>query len=259
MRVAALTMDTWGDERDSTEAAGRFSEQGVDCIVTLGGDGTNRAVAKTCGDAPIVPVSTGTNNVFPSMVEGTLAGLAAGLAAEKQVDLDKVSYKAKRLEVYIDGELAEIALVDVVVCTELFLGSRAVWDPERIKEIVLARAKPDSLGMSSIGGFLHPLGRLDSQGMHLKLGNGKTTVLAPVGPGLLRRVGIQSWRLLALEEEAALEPAACTVAVDGERQIEVYPRQKVGVRLTRQGPRVIEVDRCLEEASRRGVLKTIAQ
>ena len=42
----------------------------TDLIVTLGGDGTNRVVAKGCGNVPITPISTGTNNVFPKVVEG---------------------------------------------------------------------------------------------------------------------------------------------------------------------------------------------
>ena len=42
-----------------------MKELNVSCIVTLGGDGTNRVVAKGCGSVPILPISTGTNNVFP--------------------------------------------------------------------------------------------------------------------------------------------------------------------------------------------------
>lgn len=44
-----------------------MAERGARCIVTLGGDGTNRAVAKESGAIPLVPISTGTNNVFPFM------------------------------------------------------------------------------------------------------------------------------------------------------------------------------------------------
>jgi predicted polyphosphate/ATP-dependent NAD kinase len=256
--VVPLTVDTWGDERDSTEAARHFCRMGVGCIITLGGDGTNRAVAKGCGDVPLVAVSTGTNNVFPSMIEGTVAGLAAGLAVRRLVEVEKLSYVAKRLEVLVDGELAEIALIDVAVCTELFLGSRAVWDPSRISEIILARAEPDSIGMSSIGGFLHPLGPLDPQGMYVKLGRGNTSVLAPVGPGLISRVYTREYRLLSLGEEVLLTPAACTIAVDGERQMEVYQRQEVRVRLSKRGPRVVDVKKCMQEAGRLGVLKSVS-
>ncbi len=257
LEAVQLHMDMWADERDTTEAARHFCESDVHCIITLGGDGTNRAVAKGCNSIPIVAISTGTNNVFPSMIEGTVAGLAAGLVAREMVDMEKFTYVSKRLEVYVDGRMSEIALIDVVVCTELFIGSRALWDPSRIREIVLARAEPDCIGMSSIGGFIHPLGPRDPQGMYLRLGRGNTSVLAPVGPGLVSKVETQEYRLLSLGDEVVLEPAACTIAVDGERQVEVYPDHKVSVRLTNRGPRVLDVRGCLKDAGRRGVLRTV--
>jgi len=256
LEAVSLHIDMHADERDSTEAARRFRESDVGCIITLGGDGTNRAVAKGCSDIPIVAISTGTNNVFPCMLESTIAGLAAGLVAREMVDVEKVTYTAKQLEVYVDGQLAEIALIDVVASTELFIGSRALWDPRRLREIVLARAEPNCIGMSSIGGCLHALGPRDAQGMYIRLGQGNTSVLAPVGPGLIIPVGIQSHQLLSLGEEVMLEPAACTIAVDGERQIEVFSEQKVSVRLTNHGPRVVDVQQCIREASQRGVLRT---
>jgi hypothetical protein len=172
------------------------------------------------------------------------------------VDLKSVSYTAKRLDVYVDGEMTEIALVDVVASTDLFIGSRALWDPRRIREIVLARAEPDSLGMSSIGGVLRPIGPLDPHGMHIRLGTGDGRVIAPVGPGLVIPVDIQDHRLLSMGDEVALERAACTVAVDGERQIEVFAEQQVTVRLTDHGPCVVDVRKCIYEASLCGILAT---
>ena len=258
LKASPLHIDMWADERDTTEAAGRFCESGVGCIITLGGDGTNRAVAKGCSSIPLVAVSTGTNNVFPSMIEGTVAGLAAGLIAKEMVDVQKLTYVAKQLEVFVNDRMAEIALIDVVVCTELFVGSRALWDPSCIREIVLSRAEPDCIGMSSIGGLLNPIGPRDPQGMYLRLGKGNTSVLAPVGPGLIRKVETREYRLLSPGEEVILEPAACTIAVDGERQIEVYADQKVSVRLTHRGPCVVDVQRCMHAASRCGVFQTVA-
>jgi len=256
LEAAELPMDMWADDRDSTEAARRFRECDVGCIITVGGDGTNRAVAKECGNIPIIAISTGTNNVFPRMIESTVAGLAAGLIARKLVDVDKVTYTAKRLEVYVDGRMAEIALIDVVASNELFVGSRALWDPSRLREIVLARAEPDSIGMSSIGGCLHVLGPQDTNGLYIRLGKGNTRVLAPVGPGLVIPVDIQSHRLISMGEEVVLEPAACTIAVDGEREIEVFPEQTVRVQLTKRGPCVVDVQQCMREASAHCILRT---
>jgi predicted polyphosphate/ATP-dependent NAD kinase len=252
-----VEMPVHASEEDSTRAAALFCEMDVECIVVLGGDGTNRVVAKGCGHVPIVPISTGTNNVFPAMVEGTVAGLAAGLVALKAVDFDKVTYPAKRLEVYLDGELADIALVDVVTCSDLWVGTRAMWDPTRLQEVVLARAEPGSIGMSSVGSCFQMLGARDDYGMYLALGQGGTQVLAPVGPGLIIPVAVREHRLLSLDDEVVLNPAAGTVALDGERQIEIYRKQAITVRLTNNGPRVVDIRRCMEEATRSGIFQRL--
>ena len=79
--LRALEMRFEAGGNDSVRAGALMREAGVGCIVTLGGDGTNRMVAKGWSDAPLMPVSTGTNNVFPVMLEGTLAGMAAAIVA----------------------------------------------------------------------------------------------------------------------------------------------------------------------------------
>ncbi|MGC8659350.1 MAG: ATP-NAD kinase family protein [Desulfomonilaceae bacterium] len=254
LEVEEIRMNVWGDERDTTEAARYFSLNNVNCIVTLGGDGTNRSVAKGSHNIPLIPISTGTNNVFPNMIEGTVAGLAAGLLAKKMVDSNRVTYTSKRLEVQIDGQLEEIALIDVAVCSELFIGSKALWNRDHIKEIILTRAEPDSIGMSAIGGFLHPIGPRDEQGIYVRLGGGNGSVLVPVAPGLVSKVDWQEYRLLSFQDEVCLDPKDCTIALDGERQIEVRGDQTVTIKLTNNGPVVVDIRCCLHEASRLGVL-----
>src|SRR5512135_1088447 len=88
VRAGILEMPLTSTDQDSTTAAGRLCEMNAGSIVVLGGDGTNRVVAKGCGDVPIISISTGTNNVFPLMVESTVAGLAAGLVAMGEVSAD---------------------------------------------------------------------------------------------------------------------------------------------------------------------------
>ena len=84
---------------DTTVAAAAMAAEGVDVIVSLGGDGTNRALAKGAADVPLIPISTGTNNVFPVMVEGTVAGLAAGAVACAAVDPGAVAQRCKLIEI----------------------------------------------------------------------------------------------------------------------------------------------------------------
>ena len=76
-----------------------------------------------------------------------------------------------------------------------------------------------------------------------------------ISPGLVLPVAIENHRLLAFGDEVVLEPAACTIAVDGERQLEVFVEQTVSVQLSGDGPRVVDVRQCLLEASERGVLR----
>ena len=81
LQAFPLAMPVLSTSADSTHAAQMLASIGAGCIITLGGDGTNRAVARGCGTVPLVPISTGTNNVFPTFLEGTIAGMAAGLVA----------------------------------------------------------------------------------------------------------------------------------------------------------------------------------
>ena len=86
IEAGLLAMPVKFTHDDSRRAAELMTAGGARCLVTLGGDGTNRLVARACGDVPLMPISTGTNNIFPLMIEATTAGLAAGLVAVGQAD-----------------------------------------------------------------------------------------------------------------------------------------------------------------------------
>lgn len=252
LRADILDIPMTSTDADSTTAARRLCEMNVGSIVVLGGDGTNRVVGKGCGCVPIVAISTGTNNVFPVMVESTVAGIAAGLVALGAVDAETVTYQAKRLEVCIDGELVDIALVDVLSSCDLWIATRAIWDISHIQEIVLTRAEPGSIGMSSVGSCFQALSARDEYGMYLALGPGGTQVLAPTGPGLVTLVPVREHHLVPVGGMVTLSSDPCTIALDGERYIEVYGTRTITVRLTNNGPRVVDIARCMEEATRCG-------
>ena len=112
-------------------AAQLMREQGVACVIVIGGDGTNRVVTKGSGSMPLVPLSTGTNNAFPQFLESTLAGLAAGYYAVRHFSPATCTRPTKRLNLYRNGMLEDIALVDAAVCDYQFVGARAVWEAER--------------------------------------------------------------------------------------------------------------------------------
>lgn len=267
LELESLDMPALYTEGDTVRAAQMMEEMGVGCVITLGGDGTNRAVAKGSASIPIVAVSTGTNNVFPTMIEGTLAGLAAGLVVQGDLDLSRVTVVSKMLEIYIDGQYQDMALVDVALSRERFVATRAIWDMSTIYEVFLTRAEPSSIGLSSIGGRLQPLSLEEEGGLYYRLADSVGTVaanrnpdtsikvLAPIAPGMISTVPVADWRLLEEGERVPVEPRFCTIALDGERSISVTPDHKVEVGITRTGPPVVQVELVLETAATLGLFR----
>ena len=253
LQAEFLEMVIFNEERDSSRAAEMMAERGVDCLITLGGDGTNRAVAKGVGGVPMLPVSTGTNNVFPSMVEGTVAGLAAGLVARGLVDLDRVAGRRRILEVAVDGSPQDVALVDVAVCRDQFVGARAVWDMSTLEEVFLVDAKPAAIGLSSIGVGLSLPDDSEHTGIHVQLGKGGHTVRAPIAPGVVSDVPVRSWSALEVGAPVEIKLRPCTVALDGERTFVLRQSRSALVTLSDYGPRVVSVDATLREGARAGV------
>lgn len=251
---------------DSRRAAEVLAARRAGCIVTLGGDGTNRLVARACGDVPLMPISTGTNNVFPMMIEATTAGLAAGLVASGRAD--GAVARAPRIEVYRiapgqsleappEGALPDdIALVDAAVYDERFIASRAIWDSGKILDLVLTRAEPGNIGLSSIGaGFLageYPPG----YGLYLRLGAEGAPVRAPVAPGLMQTVHVAAHRLLAPGDTVRISHSRpCVLAFDGERELELRAGAGALLRLSPDGPRVVDPRRAIAIAAKAGVFR----
>jgi predicted polyphosphate/ATP-dependent NAD kinase len=250
LEAAPLEMPVLGTSADSTRAAQILAELDAGCIITLGGDGTNRAVARGCDSIPLVPISTGTNNVFPTFLEGTIAGMAAGLVA-RGLEGKRAVQRAPRLEVHVDGVAVESALVDVVASSLPFVGARALWDMSVVREVVLSRVAPATIGISAIGGAL--LNSRDEgnkrMGMHIVLGAGGFKVLAPLAPGLVTWVGIREYRPMMMDNVVRFQPGVGTVALDGEREIELSTSSVVEVRLCADGPYVVDVPAALEAAA----------
>lgn len=237
---------------DSTRSAALMAAEGAGCIITLGGDGTVRAVAKASRHVPLVAISTGTNNVFPTMIEGTVAGLAAGLVA-RGVAKEAVR-TVPRLDIIRDGSPVDIALVDAAVYDEQFIASRAIWNASKIKEVVLTRAEPGHIGLSSIGAHLAGANHVAGQGLYLRMGPGGRRVVAPIAPGIICAVSVVEHRPLRSGDEVIVSPSHPSVlALDGEREIELPPGARVRVRLHATGPRVVDVRRALEIAVAAGV------
>lgn len=253
LSVERLEFETKADQRDSIKAAQMLVQKRAGCIVTLGGDGTNRVVAKASGQVPILPLSTGTNNVFPYMIEATVAGLAAGLIGTGKISRDEGTFQSTRLEVVLEEEVIDIAVVDAVVSTDIFIGSRAIWKMDKIRQIFLNRSSPANIGFSSIGGMMEFIAPDAPSSMALELGKTGRPVTAPIAPGIIETVFIKNRELMTPGDEIDIAITPCVVALDGEREVEIKRGQKAGIRLSAEGPLVVDVDQTMAGAMKRNL------
>ncbi|APW99587.1 ATP-NAD kinase [Halobiforma lacisalsi AJ5] len=256
-----LEMDLEGTAADTRTAAARFRET-VDAAVVLGGDGTTRDVAGEIGPVPVVAVSTGTNNVVPTPIDGTLAGAAAALVASGAVPADAVTTRHGRVEAELRSGTASgdgrrlTALASAELSSRSFVGTRALLDPADLRGGVVSRAHPGDVGLPAVAGALvdSPVAGEDPGGVAVRLEEPSTadrTVRAVVAPGVLATVGIESWRWLEPGESVTFDLADGVVGADGERELEATDAT-AELRPIEDGPRLVDASRALEIGARNG-------
>ncbi len=240
-----------GSALDTRRAATQLAEQHCTPIVVLGGDGTCRDVAIGAPRATVLAISTGTNNVFPRVIDGSSAGTAAGLLASGRVPVAGTVRQAKRLVVTIEraGVTVEtdIALVDVAAIATTQTGSRAVLRAGAIVAVVAAIAHPTSTGLSAIAGRLHPLERDEPGAVHVRLCEpalGGRRLRAPIVPGQFEVVGVQHLEVLPDGGTVSFE-GPLVLAYDGERERQLPAGSVAHVRVERTGPYMVDVDHVL--------------
>ncbi|MDE0242208.1 MAG: NAD(+)/NADH kinase [bacterium] len=254
--VTYLDMPVTSTFADSAAAARRMDDMGVGAIVVLGGDGTHRVVASSCGQIPIAGVSTGTNNAFPEFREPTITGLAVGLAASGRVPADIALALNKRLVVTVNGR-HEIALVDVAVVAERYVGARAIWKTESFRDLFVTFGEADGIGMSSLVGLTDPLDRTTPEGRRIRLapaGAAPRTLAFPVAPGLMGKVGILSVETMAPDIACRPSVNSGSIALDGERELTFGKADDVSIRLEIDAFRTVRVSHCMAFAARHGLL-----
>jgi len=256
--IHLVPMPVTGTVADTHFAAAAMRRAGVAAIVVLGGDGTHRAVVAHCGAVPIAGISTGTNNAFPEHREPTITGLATGLAVTGQVPAHIAFAANKRIDVSVNGgERAEIALVDVALVTERYVGARALWRPESFRELFVTFADPEVIGLSAIAGLLEPVARDESGGLMVRFGqpgSGGTTLRAPIAPGLMAAVGVTDWRRMPAGVPFVPEVRAGSIALDGEREISFSARDRVSLTLRDDAFRTVDVGGCMHHAAQNRLL-----
>lgn len=259
-RVRFLDMTVSESIDDTLHATEAMCAAGVSAIIVLGGDGTHRAVAKRCGQVPLLALSTGTNNAFPEMREATVAGLAAGLIATGAVPAAAGLRRNKVLRVRCDDR-DDIALVDACFTGHEYVGSRAVWDSALVEELFVTFAAADGIGLSAIAGQLEPVTRAAAHGLHVRCaptGDTPRRVHAAIAPGLVAEVGVRDYTHLSPHEPVALTGRSGTIALDGEREIEFHTGSRIEISLDPNGPQTIDVAATLTHAAQHRLLRHYA-
>lgn len=265
LAVNLLDMTVTATGEDARTAAERLSTE-ADAVVVLGGDGTNRDVAHGIGDVPVVSISTGTNNVVPTPIDGTVAGVAAGAVATGAVPTDEATVRHGSVEGVVDdgtGVRRIRGLATLGVLDRQFVGTRAILDPEDIIGGVVSRASPTEIGLPGIAGGLavhrpdDPGGvgfRLETKGKREESDESRNRgrkVRAVTVPGVVSTVSVEEHRVLDDGEAFEFDVSSGVISADGERELEVRDAT-VGLRPVADGPRLVRIERVVERAASEG-------
>lgn len=232
---------------DTINAVEMMKNLNIACLIVLGGDGTCRLVAKTDINIPVIPVSTGTNNVYPKFYEGTTVGIAASYISLKEGDEDL--HRSKRIEVYINGKFSDIALVDAVITDLPYVGSKVVSETYNIKELIVSMCSPISVGFSAIAGNLSICSENDDFGYRIKFDDYGTTILAPISPGKVEEISFSEFERMDIDYEYICLPNYDgTIALDGERTVCFRCGDQLKFSITKSGPYKVDIIKTLYKA-----------
>ena len=253
-RVHVIEYPITNTAKDTEVMIQRFKQAGCHTVVSLGGDGTNRAIVRASSDLDLIPISTGTNNVFPMLVEPTIAGMVAGLNARGVLDDANVGLKQAAKVLHIETPRGhDIGLIDAVLLADDKAGNLLPFDAQRLRRMVLTRAEPNAIGMSPIGGFIDPVYAADDAGLQVDMGPGGHVLHAPLSPGLFRPIPVIATERVALEQSVEFAGPG-VIALDGDRDHDLAPDEVAWVTVRRDGPRVFDTNATMRWAVAEGMM-----
>ena len=263
-RVHVVEHPLANDATDTEQSIAAFLQAGCNTFVSLGGDGTNRAIVRACethaaqqagGAINLIPLSTGTNNVFPVLAEPTVAGMVAGLNACGQL-ADAEQQGLKRRVKVLHGQTPhakDVGLIDAVLLRNDHVGNLLPFDTDRIAQLLLTRAEPNSIGMSPIGGLIQPVYAEDDFGLLVTVHPDAPALLAPVSPGLFKNVHVQAVAEMAFDVPVVFAGPG-VIALDGDRDLKLREGERATVTLRRDGPFVIDIEAAMRWAVAQGIM-----
>lgn len=251
LHTKPLAMRIRADASDSTRAADAL--QFTNVVISLGGDGTNRAIAKGIGSVPLIALSTGTNNAFPEMAEATVAGVAASYIARGNLPISQIAPKTKVIHVRLHNKDPDLALVDLVGTTDRFTGARAITDPECFSYAVVSIADPSKVGMTGIAGMTRRVSEKDDFGLALSFAEQTESehgsrIRGVVAPGVVKDITKPHAQVLPIDQVREWQGASM-LAFDGEREIALHDDEIVFVWIARDGPRRVNIEKTLHLGS----------
>ena len=259
-RVHVLEPAIRNTAEDTEIAVSAFLEAGCRTLVSLGGDGTNRAIVRAlganAGDVHLIPLSTGTNNVFPVLAEPTIAGMVAALQAGGA--LAEFTGKRRAKVIHVGGvgrngqPLRDVGLIDGVLLRNDHVGNLLPFDARRIDRILLTRAEPDAVGMSPIGGLLEVVDEEDDAGLLVEMGPG-TRFSAPLSPGAFQTVEVASVTRVGFDVTVPFAGDG-VLALDGDRDHKIPAGKALHLSIRRDGPWVLDLAAAMRWAVARGII-----
>lgn len=243
-------------QSDTEFFASEMERLGADALIIMGGDGTNRAAARGSRKVPTISLSTGTNNVYPQMLEGTVAGMAAAAISSDVIPPDKCTYASKCIEIYKNEKPIDIALIDLVFCRNPFVGSRAIWDYKEIDSVIVTQCSMASIGFSALIGSAMQVTSEEPWGAMADFTDEKPNTLAPMGAGSIQEIHITNEKKIELNTPITrVMDYQGTLALDGEREIFFKQGDKITCEITMEGPRRVDICAAVEYARKQGLFR----
>ena len=188
-----------------------------------------------------------------------MTGIAVALAVTGKVP-SKVAYRPnKRLFVTSSSvKRPEIAIVDVAVVSDRYVGARALWRVESFEDLIVTFADPEVIGMSAIAGLLEPVGRDEPGGVHVEIcpiEEASVVVEAPIAPGMVRPVGIRRVTRIKAGEPITITQRGGSIALDGEREFSIAEDDTVSITLEENAFRTVDAGAILRYAAKHGLMR----